>query len=425
MNSYENTLSEIYSLQEFAIKLGLENITRLCQALGQPQKSCPVIHLAGTNGKGSTAFYTASILQAMGLKVGLFTSPHLMDYRERITINGRKISKSFVVDFWKSYKSLIFRLKATFFDTTTALALSYFATQKVDVAVIETGLGGRLDSTNIVQPEYVALTPIDFDHEKQLGYSLKEIALEKAGIIKDGAAVFCAKQHPQVLEALSSRLKPSNRMFYLPDHVQTEICQQSLQGTSFNLHDLIHRLDYTGLFTKQLGPFQTDNIALAYLLCRVYLRETHTVFLDEAFTATLKSVRWPGRLQVVRKEPTVIVDVSHNLHGIAHTINFLVKQLQGKKLNVLLGLVKDKNHPEIVRLLARHADRFFITEPDTPRALNGQELEKICRQYHHSVELIKDWRDAYELSIRHTDPQAVLLIIGSHYLVGSILNFLN
>ncbi|MCK5852589.1 bifunctional folylpolyglutamate synthase/dihydrofolate synthase, partial [bacterium] len=203
MMDYQSAISEIYDLQKYAIKLGLDNIKFLMNSLNNPHNQYPVIHIAGTNGKGSTAFYIAGILQAMGMNTGLFTSPHLVDFRERIQVNGHKIEKSFIVDFWQREKKTILSREATFFDTTTALGLDYFKMKNVDVAVVETGLGGRLDSTNIVDSEIAVITPIDFDHQKQLGTTLKKIAYEKAGIIKKKSVVFSAIQQQSALEQIS------------------------------------------------------------------------------------------------------------------------------------------------------------------------------------------------------------------------------
>jgi len=185
MISYSQTVEQLFDLQKYAIKLGLENITLLSKNFGDPHLKYPTIHIAGTNGKGSTSFFISKILQTTGLKVGLFTSPHLVDFRERIRINDELIATEYVTSFWQEVKELVLKLEATFFDTTTLLAFKYFSDQNVDVAIIETGLGGRLDSTNILKPEIAVLTPIAYDHQKQLGKTIEKIAYEKAGIIKD------------------------------------------------------------------------------------------------------------------------------------------------------------------------------------------------------------------------------------------------
>ncbi len=299
MLSYRQTIIELFELQRFAIKLGLDNIRILCNALDNPQNKYPIIHVAGTNGKGSTSFFIASILKSMGLKVGLFTSPHLIDFRERISINGRNIKKDFIISFWEKNRDLVHKHQATFFDTTTAMAFDYFYANKIDMAVIETGLGGRLDSTNIVNAEINVLTPIQFDHEKQLGNTLKEIAAEKAGIIKPQSAIFSAKQDKNVIDVIKKNLSPDNRFFYLPDLVTITVREQSLDHTLFDLHDKTNQKDYHDLQTRQLGSFQVENISLAFAVSEFYLKTRGQLFSISKFRTTLSSVIWPGRLQRV------------------------------------------------------------------------------------------------------------------------------
>lgn len=422
MPAYFKTVDEIYDLQQFAIKLGLDNITKLCDFLGQPHTKFPAIHLAGTNGKGSTAFFLSKFLQASGLKVGLFTSPHLSDFRERIRVDGIKITQKYVTDYWTKVKGKVLDQKATFFDTTTAMAFAYFADQKVNVAVIETGLGGRLDSTNIIEPKHIVLTPIQKDHQKQLGNTISQIAYEKAGIIKKDAAVFSAKQNPEALSVLKESLHNSNRFFYLPDHVIIDPIQNTLEGSIFNLEDIIHRIRFESLHCKQIGSFQLENIALAYLTARIYLRESRVVFDETRFRKILCDIIWPGRMQVIQKNPTILMDVSHNLTGIEHTVKSLGKLINTNKLHILLGLVEDKDYLKIARLIAGYSIRIVITEPATHRKLSGEVLMDAFSKIQKKVNLIKDFRQAYEFSKKQLQGDDNLLVIGSHYLIGPLMN---
>ncbi len=278
MDNYRQTIREIYGLQEFAIKLGLENIAYLCEKSGNPQKSYPTIHIAGTNGKGSTAFFIASFLQAHGLKVGLYTSPHLCDYRERIRINNQLIEAAFITDFWEKHKELIYERKATFFDTTTALGFSYFARNNVDVAVIETGLGGRLDSTNIIQPEIAVLTPVHFDHQKQLGNTLDFIAREKAGIIKPGAQIYCAPQPAEVLEVFLRHINQTTAFFYQPEITEIQLHEQTLDRMRFSVRFKTQPKEVRKFTSKQVGHFQVRNIVLAMLVARAFLEKKNIRF---------------------------------------------------------------------------------------------------------------------------------------------------
>ena len=200
MLEINTVLKELFDLQKFAIKLGLHNISQLNMFFDNPHLKYPTIHIAGTNGKGSTAIILQQILMQHGLKSGLFTSPHLFDFNERIRINDQLIEDQFIINFWSKAKELVLKMKATFFDTTTCLAFEYFYQNNVDVAIFETGLGGRLDSTNIIQPEMAIITPIDYDHQKHLGTTLTQIAYEKAGIIKNNHPVFLSRQHKNVID---------------------------------------------------------------------------------------------------------------------------------------------------------------------------------------------------------------------------------
>jgi len=425
MITYQQAISEIYGLQEFAIKMGLENITALTEVLSRPQGSYPVIHIAGTNGKGSTSFYIAKILQAHGLKVGLYTSPHLADYRERITVNGLQIDPEYIVEFWQKMKDIVHDRKATFFDVTTALGFSYFHDRKVDVAVIETGLGGRLDSTNIVRAEIVVITPIDFDHEKQLGNTLTQIAAEKAAIIKETPVVFSSIQQTEVFEVLKSHLTSATTFYYLPDISSLSVVQSDLDEVRFSMHDQLHHDDLPDLRSRQIGNFQAENIALGYQVAREYLNSRRVIFKKERFRKALREAFWPGRLQRMQDNPLIIFDVSHNLHGISNTLGFLSQHIDRKELIILLALLNDKNFPAISEVIAQCASRVIITEVDTPRRLPGEELHEVFKKFPVTAVHIKDALDAYEYSKGLLDEKSTLLVMGSHYLIGKIIKSLN
>jgi len=425
MSSYTSVVQELFDLQKFAIKLGLENIRYLCAAMGNPQSTYPVIHVAGTNGKGSTSFFTASVLQAMGLKTGLFTSPHLVDFRERITVNGEKINQTFITSFWKEYKNTILQRQATFFDTTAAMALLYFKEQKVDVAVIETGLGGRLDSTNIVQPEIAVITPIHFDHEKQLGSTLREIAGEKAGIIKPGCSVFSAEQEPEALTELKQHLAPRQPFFYLPDFIKCSVKELTLEHTRFDLWDTANGAELLNITSRQLGGFQAQNQCLAYSVSRYFLEQHKYSFSEEIFRKVLAGTIWPGRLERVSREPDVIFDVSHNYAGISRTLEFLQQLIPKQNLHVLIGMVDDKDYQKSVRFIAGRVERVTVTEPQTHRKLDAETLAQAFHDYGVLYNIIKDFNEAYEFSYRQLKKGQTLLVTGSHYLTGALLKIRN
>ncbi len=421
MPSYSSVVQELFDLQKFAIKLGLDNIRFLCAKMDNPQEAYPVIHIAGTNGKGSTSFFTASILQAMGLKTGLFTSPHLTDFRERITVNGEKISQIFITSFWQEYKNTILQRRATFFDTTAAMAFLYFKEQKVDVAVIETGLGGRLDSTNIVKPQVVALTPIHFDHEKQLGNSLRKIAAEKAGIIKPGCSVFSAEQEAEALAEIKRHLTSQEPLYYLPDFLNCTIGEETLEQTRFQIEDSLNNTVLSNITSRQLSGFQAENQCLAYSISRFFLREQGLSFSEEIFRKVLAEIIWPGRLERVSREPDIFFDVSHNFAGISRTLEFLQKLITKENLHILIGMVDDKDYQKSARFIAGRAGQITITEPQTHRKLKAETLAQAFHDCGVLYNVIKDFNEAYEFSYKQLKKGHTLLVTGSHYLIGALL----
>ena len=424
MNTYQQTIQEIYDLQEFAIKLGLTNIDDFARRLGRPERQYPVIHLAGTNGKGSTAFFIAAFLQAHGLKVGLYTSPHLKDYRERIRINGNLIDPQFIIDFWQKHKAYIYDRKATFFDTTTALGFAYFAHHQVDVAVIETGLGGRLDSTNIVRPELVVLTPVDFDHQKQLGNTLSQIAGEKAGIIKENVPVFSAEQFPEAKSVFLQRISDRNSFYYLPDLLNIKIKDLSPDGMKFQINFKKENSEAQTFFSRQIGEFQAQNMGLALLAARRFLQQ-HGMALDFAKTQqVLQNEFWPGRLQTVRKNPRILFDVSHNLSGISKTLDLVKQIFPAKKIWLLLGLLETKDFKSIVTYLSKQNLNILLTEPNTHKKLSADLLAEEFERHSVPVQKIYDPWKALRQARSSLAESHVLLVMGSHYLIGDLMNHL-
>lgn len=422
MRTYQQTIKEIYGLQEFAIKLGLENIEFLCERLNRPETHYPIIHIAGTNGKGSTAFYLAAFLQAHGLKTGLFTSPHLRDYRERIRVNDALIDPEFIVDFWSEHKQAVYRRKATFFDTTTALGFAYFARQNVDVAVIETGLGGRLDSTNIVKPEIVVLTPIDFDHQKQLGHTLGSIAREKAGIIKDPAVVFCAPQPSEALDVFLHTVSHRHLFNYLPQLAEINILRESLDEMEFRLNIKETDSAVRTLKSKQVGDFQAQNMALAILTARHFLAQRNISWNWTAIEDVLKTKIWPGRLQTIQTNPRIIFDVSHNVAGIQRTVEYVQRVAPELKIHLLLGLLDYKDHGAIVAYLSRKNLNISLTEPNTYKKLSVDTLEEEFIRSSVAVKKIPDPFRAFKQISKNMSSLELLLVMGSHYLIGDLLN---
>jgi dihydrofolate synthase/folylpolyglutamate synthase len=417
---YQKTISELYQLQQFSVKQGLENITALTNILSKPHVAYPVLHLAGTNGKGSTAAILQKLLAEHGLHVGLYTSPHLIDFRERIQVDDHMINRDYIIDYWQRMKSPVKKLKATFFDTTTALAFSYFRDVKIDVAVIETGLGGRLDSTNIVNSDAAILTPIHRDHTRQLGTKLKDITNEKAAIIKKGSSVFCARQHPNVLNALIPYQKNKQNWFYFDQSLDIHIQNMSAQQTVFAIHDLLRSEIIDRLLLNLAGKHQTENAALAYLAGRWYFEKLTLRFNPQKFKAVVKNVRWPGRFECISQNPNIIFDVSHNLHGFRNTLNIIGHNYNRDKCHLLIGLLNDKEYRPIARMLPNYFTNVIITEPIHDRPLSAELLFAQLNGLMPRVEIQKDCFAAYVNAVKQLAAGDTLFVMGSHFLIGAL-----
>jgi dihydrofolate synthase/folylpolyglutamate synthase len=422
---YLSTLSELYELQKFSVKMGLENISFLCEELDNPQKSYPVIHIAGTNGKGSTSIIIHNILAAHGLKVGLYTSPHLIDFRERIRINFRFIGKHHIIKFWDRMRTNVHQLKATFFDTTTVLAFDYFYKSGVDVAVIETGLGGRLDSTNIVQPVASVITPIAIDHIKQLGNSLTSIAQEKIVIVKEGSTFFFARQKKRVKDLFIQVSSLADDFYDLTKCVTVQNVKILPTYSQFDCQDNVRKIIIKKLKLNLAGRFQIDNACLAYLVSRWYLDCLGISFSEKIFRNVLKKVQWDGRLQLVSKQPDIYLDVSHNYAGFMETVKFITGISDFSNRSLLIGLLDDKEYKRIVRLVSKNFAHFFLTEPVHERALSVSVLSREFLKHGITPFVEKSPHLAYEEAIKKLEKNNQLFVMGSHFLVGEILKVIN
>lgn len=420
-DNYPDTINELFALQKFSIKMGLENIKAICKQLNDPHTRYPMIHVAGTNGKGSTSLMIHSILSAHELKVGLYTSPHLMDFRERIRINDQLIDKKFIVFFWQRVKELVHDLKATFFDTTTAMAFSYFGESAVDLAVIETGLGGRLDSTNIIRPEAVVITPIAIDHTKQLGRNLKSIAGEKASIIKAGATVFSARQKKSVREVLENKKRRATRSHRLLDKLIIYSIKTSKDGSFFSLRDKQRQIELTNIKFNLLGKFQIDNAGLAYLVSRWYLDKLKIKFSEKTFRDVMKNLQWAGRMQRINQSPDVYLDVGHNYSGFRESMEFIKTVAEKQSCHLLLGLLDDKEYKRIIRLLQKYFRYIYITEPNHERALSAKILKQEFQRYNRNVKIVTQINAAYQFALKNLKNSDTLFVMGSHFLISEIL----
>lgn len=425
--SYAELTSWMFGLERFGIKLGLENITEFLSRIGDPHKSLRSIHVTGTNGKGSVCAMVSSILQERGLKVGLYTSPHLVDFRERISVSGRDIPEDGVVRIAQELRSEMEAManeseekQLTFFEFTTALAFRYFQEQKVDIVVAEVGMGGRLDATNVLQPDVGAITRIGLEHTNYLGKTIPDIAREKAGIIKSGMSLVTSVRDPDALSVIEAvcRMKEVHLMRLGRDFDIAE-ARTSADGTTF---DYIGSHELCGLKTHLLGKYQAENAATAIAIVEA-LGERGVEAGEEAIRKGLLRTRWPGRLDIVSRDPLLVLDGSHNPDGVATTVSVL-RDLRLTPLTFVLACMEDKDAAGIVRALAPTAARLHVTQVSNKRALSLEKLAEVAKkEFDGEVRTHRSSAEAIETALREYEGKGVC-VIGSLYLVGESMRWL-
>ncbi|MFC6266866.1 bifunctional folylpolyglutamate synthase/dihydrofolate synthase [Frigoriflavimonas asaccharolytica] len=380
-----------------AYKPGLDNITALCKYFGNPQDKIKTIHIGGTNGKGSTCNMLASILQESGLKVGLYTSPHLIDFTERIKINGKNADEDFVYNFISKLKNLPENIRPSFFEFTTIMAFEYFYQNKVDIAIIEVGLGGRLDSTNIINPIISAITNVDLDHQNILGNTLEEISFEKAGIIKNNITVVSGEEKPLVKNIFINKAK--------------EIDAPFLDATIFDIK----------LSTDLKGNYQKKNLKVVLGLVQ-QLQILNFAISNENIETGLLNVQnntnFMGRWQQISENPLIICDTAHNLAGMEIVLSQL-KEIDRPK-HLLLGFVEDKELDGLLRILPKEYFYYFV-KPNVERGRNPEEYEVDLKKYKINYKFFKSATEGY-LSVKQSLKKDEMLFFGgSNFIVGEIL----
>ncbi|MFH1212527.1 MAG: folylpolyglutamate synthase/dihydrofolate synthase family protein [Candidatus Neomarinimicrobiota bacterium] len=414
-------LGYLYSLTDRGIKPGLERIQKLLAGLDNPQNSYKTIHVAGTNGKGSTSVIIAGILRAAGFRVGLYTSPHLIRFNERIRVDSQLIGDDYIVRFLQLWRVLIDRFDCSFFEATTALAMDFFRSAKVDYAIMETGMGGRFDATNVGRPEVSVITPIGRDHQEFLGTRLAQIAFEKAGIAKEGVPCVLAKQTPRIHTFLTKEVRLRGASpFYAPELCRTSITGQFPDHQELNL--TVGDLVVAAVRFPLIGAHQLVNLQAA--VTAVSLLKP-VCFNREILTGGIGAVVWPGRLQILRQKPLIYYDVGHNQHGIRQAVRTLVKLFPGQSIHVMLALGSQKKFERIGEILRPLNGEVFLTEIPGHPSLAAERLGHNIRQTISPSRLHIEknpQRFLTDLTAR-LEPDEILLIIGSHYLGPSVLPF--
>ncbi len=382
-----------------AYKVDLSNTIALASHLGNPHTKFKSIHIAGTNGKGSTSHILASVLQEAGYKVGLYTSPHLKDFRERIRINGKKVSEQYVIDFIQANKAYLESKQLSFFEMTVGMAFQYFAVSDVDIAVIETGLGGRLDSTNIITPEVSVITNIGLDHMSFLGNTLEAIAGEKAGIIKEGVPVVIGKAISETRHVFENKARLHTSELYFANEYTGPVYDSDLKGN-----------------------YQHENIKTALQTIQV-LREIGWS-IDEQIVSTglskvVKNTGLLGRWQVLQDNPKVICDTAHNQDGLQYVLKQLLDE-QYEELHIVLGVVKDKDLTTILSLFPTEA-RYYFAKPNLPRGLDEEKLKKNAEEFGLTGTCYSSVQEAYHASLQNATKKDVIYVGGSTFVVAEII----
>jgi dihydrofolate synthase/folylpolyglutamate synthase len=424
--NYEQTLDYLYSrlpvfhqIGSSAYKPGLENTIRILTALHQPQNSFRSIHVAGTNGKGSVSHFLSSILQSAGFKTGLYTSPHLVDFGERIRVNGETIDKQFVVDFVENHKSLIEKVQPSFFEITMAMAFDYFAKSEVDVAVIEVGLGGRLDSTNIIQPELSIITNISFDHEEFLGHTLPEIAAEKAGIIKPHTPVVIGEALSETKPVFIQKALEMNAPIFFSEDSRQVFFERYEENRMW-----VKTSDGKSYLVGLTGNYQLKNIATV-LTAVDQLRKTNfeitEINLKEGLEKVIEKTGLQGRWQIISSSPKIIADTGHNPGGIAF-VSQQLKTQQYRTLRMVFGMVNDKDIDTVLTLLPKNGVYYF-TQAKIKRAFPSEDLLQKGQLAGLNGKAFSTIEEAIKVALNEADKEDLIFIGGSNYVVGEALSF--
>ena len=427
LNSYSETIQYLYDrLPVFhhiggaAYKPGLDNTVRLMNVLNNPHSQFRSIHIAGTNGKGSVSHMLAAILQSAGYKVGLYTSPHLVDFGERIRVNGKMIDKQYVINFVESNKTTFEEIQPSFFEVTMAMAFAYFADCEVDVAIVEVGLGGRLDSTNIIQPDLSVITNISFDHIGFLGNTLEKIAFEKAGIIKSNTPVVIGEVLSETKPVFESKAKQENAPIWYAEE------QLKVLFKAYHQHKMIVETFDNKVYTVDVsGTYQLKNIATT-LTVIAKMNKLDFNILDTDLRNGLENVceltGLEGRWQKLGEKPVIIADTGHNVAGI----NYVVEQLKTqnyKNLRIIIGMVNDKDITEVLKLLPTEA-KYYFTQAQIERALAAEILLKQAETIGLNGDIYSSVESAIKSAIADSETTDLIFIGGSNFVVGEALEYI-
>lgn len=403
-----------------AYKADLKNTLALCNYLGNPQNKIKTIHVAGTNGKGSVSHMLAAVFQENGYKTGLYTSPHLKDFRERIKINGKLISESFLIDFVQRMKTISEEIQPSFFELTFVMALEYFATEKVDISIIETGLGGRLDSTNVITPLLSVITNISYDHKEILGDTLAKIAFEKAGIIKPNVPAVIGETVPETKPVFIDKAKETNSPLFFAEK-KYQVISSKYYANHLDLTILNNETNERNNYHPDLnGIYQEKNILSLVTSLEVLKKEFS--LKEEKIKSALSQVKKLtglfGRWEVIQQKPLVVLDVAHNEDGIRQLIR-QIHEIKFNKLHIVFGMVKDKEIEKVLGLFPKNA-HYYFTKAQNPRALPEEELQQKAKQYQLTGDTFPEVNIALKNALAKASEEDMVVVCGSVFVIAEV-----
>lgn len=422
--NYNEALEYIHGTYKFGSKLGLDNVSRLLELMGNPEKDLKVIHVAGTNGKGSTSSFISSILMEEGYKVGLYTSPFLEVFNERIRINGENIPNNKLGEITGFVKEQVEKMleeglnHPTEFEIVTAVAFEHYKREAVDFVVLEVGMGGRLDSTNVVERPLVSvITPIDLDHTDYLGDTLAKVAFEKAGIIKDNSVAVVHPQEHEVLDVIAKKCDETNTKLVLAPIGSIEILKGDEFGTTFKVFSHEYSISL-------LGEHQTRNATVAITAINA-LKENYEIKVsDESIESGLLKAIWPGRMEVMSRKPTVLIDGAHNFHGARGLSTAVRKLFPGRKIIAVVGILGDKDVSGILAEMMPLCHEVIATEPNNPRKMSAAELADKMSGYSKAATVEPNIKEAIDIALKRANTDDVVIFFGSLYMIGDVRGIL-
>jgi dihydrofolate synthase/folylpolyglutamate synthase len=417
---YPEAIEFLLQRQQNGMKLGLDTMNELMERLGRPERRFPSVHIAGTNGKGSTAAMLESVLRCAGYRTGLYTSPHLVDVRERIRIDGEWISEKDMLACTVAVHRPVEDLQATYFETITAMAFHFFADRRADAVVIEVGLGGRLDATNVVRPVLTVITEIGLEHTQLLGRTLKAVAGEKAGIMKPQVPCVAGTRKTKI-KAFFSRvaLKTGCPLIFAADSVRISKLRMTSEGSRF--YASAETSEYGDLFLGLIGAHQIDN-ARTVLSAVDQLRKAGWRIADSAVRLGLEKAAWRGRIELLQNRPDVLVDSAHNPAGVKTLVKAVRSLFKYRRLILVFGVLQDKNVRSMLNQLAPLAGTVILTRPDSERARDPASMSSLLCLRDKTVLVLADIAEAWCAALGAAEPDDLIIVTGSMYLVGEILN---